>query len=167
MADLGADRYELYRVITDWDALHEGFRDRVEELEITRVEIDLAGNMTPGYSAKLLCDPPIKSFGRASLPRMLKATKMVLLLAINDERFKPVREQLAKRKRPSRSIVRRIPAKWLMTSQKATEMSRNRWSGISPQQRSKIMKKVRRGATAAARARRRKAELAAQQEVVV
>lgn len=162
MTDVGAERYELYRVITDMDALHEGFRDRVEELQATRLEIDAAGKLQPGYSAKLLCDPPIKSFGRESLPRMLKATGMALVLVIDDQRFAITKAQLSKRKRPNRAIVRRVIPKWLFKPEKAREMGKKRWQGVSDAERTRIMKKV---SKAALRARRRKARLAAQQEI--
>jgi hypothetical protein len=160
MTDVGTDRYELYRVITDMDALHEGFRDRVEELQATRLEIDAAGKLQPGYSAKLLCDPPIKSFGRESLPRMLKATGMALVLVIDDQRFAITKAQLAKRKRPNRAIVRRVIPKWLFKPEKAREMGKKRWLGVSDAERTRIMKRV---SKAALRARRRKARLQAQE----
>jgi hypothetical protein len=148
------DKYELYRVISDWDALHEGFRDRVEDLQITRVEIDAAGKLQPGYAAKLLCDPPMKSFGKESLPRMLKATGMALVLVIDDERFAPVKERLTKRRRPARSIVRTKRPAWLFTRELASKSSKKRWENVAPEVRKKMMRKL---AKASHRARRKAA----------
>jgi hypothetical protein len=136
-------KYELYRVVTDFDALHEGFRDRVEELQITRIETDAAGHLQPGYSAKLLCNPPIKSFGRSSLPGMLRATGMALVLVIDDERFAPVKERLSQRKRPVRAMVRRVKPKWLFSGQKAVKCGKKRWEGVPAEARTNQMKRVR------------------------
>lgn len=155
-----AGKYELYRVVTDFDALHEGFRDRVEELQITRLETDAAGQLQPGYSAKLLCNPPIRSFGKDSLPGMLKATGMALVLVIDDERFAPVKERLSLRKRPLRSMVRRVRPKWLFTSQKASRNGKKRWANVPEEKRKKIMKKL---AKAGWITRRRKARSAKMQ----
>lgn len=142
MTDLGADRYELYRVITDMDALHEGFRDRVEELQATREGLDEAGQLQSGYSGKLLCNPPMKSFGRQSLPGMLKATGMALILVIDDDRFALIKEQLGRRKRPMRSIVRIKRPKWLFNSKTSLKMQGLRNLKLSPQQRRRIAKKA-------------------------
>jgi hypothetical protein len=160
-APVRAMSYELYRVITDWDALHEGFRDRVEDLRITRLETDAAGQLQPGYSAKLLCDPPMRSFGQKSLEGMLKGTGMALVLVIDDERFAPIKEGLSQRKRPLRAMVRRARPKWLFTSQKGSKNGKKRWEGVPEEQRKKIMRKL---AKASHRARRRKAKALAQSE---
>jgi len=150
------DRYELYRVVTDMDALHEAFRDRAEDLQTTRLELDAAGELQPGYSAKLLCNPPMKSFGRQSLPGMLKATGMVLVLVVDDERFAPIKEQLGRRKRPMRSIVRMKRPRWLLTPQKASKISKNRWENVPPEIRKKMMKKLAKASWRARRAKQRK-----------
>jgi|SRR6202034_620589 len=96
---MNAPPYELYRVITDYEALQEGFIDRVEDLNVPRGEVDAAGGFTPGHASKLLCSPPIKLLGRESLGKMLKATGMALILAIDDQRFAPIKAQLVKRRR--------------------------------------------------------------------
>jgi len=91
------NRYELYRVVTDWAALHEAFADRVEDLQVSRLEIDEAGGLATGHTGKLLCDPPIKSIGRKSLPKLLKATGMALVLVVDDERFAPIKAKYLSR----------------------------------------------------------------------
>jgi hypothetical protein len=142
IARLIDDRYEIYRVVTDMDALHEGFRDRVEDLQVTQLSLDQAGGLQNGYAGKLLCNPPIKSFGKESLPRMLKATGMALVLVIDDERFAEIKEQLSRRTRPMRSIVRIKRPKWLFSSEKASRASRKRWQAIPVAKRKKMMRKV-------------------------
>lgn len=153
--DLIDNRYELYRVVTDLEGLHEAFRDRVEDLQITRLEFDAAGGLQPGYGSKLLCNPPMKSFGRESLPRSLKATGMALVLVIDDERFAPIKERLAQRKRPLRPIVRSKRPTWLFTRSRSLKMLEKRWAGVSPEKRKKLAKKMGKASGKARRARRR------------
>lgn len=154
--DLIDDRYEIYRVVTDMDALHEGFRDRVEDLQVTQLSLDQAGGLQNGYAGKLLCNPPIKSFGRESLPRMLKATGMALVLVIDDERFAEIKEQLGQRRRPHRPIARRLKPKWLFKPANARQMGKKRWEGVSDAKRSRLMKKISKAATRARKAKARK-----------
>lgn len=157
------DRYELYRVVTDFDGLTEAFRDRVEELQVTQLSLDAAGGLQPGYSGKLLCMPAMKSLGSKSLPQMLKATGMALVLVVDDLRFAEVKGQLAKRKRPMRAMVRRKLPTWLFRGEKASKMGKKCWEGISPEIRKKRMRKV---AKARWRGERRKAAMAAKAECV-
>lgn len=158
-------QYELYRVVTDWDALHEGFRDRVDDLRITRLEIDAAGKLQPGYSAKLLCDPPMRTFGRESLEKMLKATGMALVFVLDDARFAPVKERLTARKRPLRSMVRRVRPKWLFNSQKASKNGKKWWSSLTEAQRKRAIKKLGRARDRARSRRKRRAREAANVQV--
>jgi hypothetical protein len=109
----------------------------------------------------------MKSLGQDSLPKMLKVTGMSLVLVIDDERFAPIKEQLARRKRPYRAIARRIKPKWLFKPEKARQMGKKRWEGVSDAKRSRIMKKISRAATRARKAKARKsAQQAAKQECV-
>lgn len=136
------DQYEVYRIVTDYEALHEGFRDRVDDLEVTRQEIDAAGNLLPGYAGKLLCSPPIKNLGLVSLGKMLKATGMALVLVIDDERFAPVKAQMSKRQRPMRTNVSIKPPHWLISKETASKMRALGVLKLSPRQRKLIAKRA-------------------------
>ena len=93
---------EAYRIAEDYEALCEAFSDRVEDLQATRLGVDAAGRFAGGHASTLLCNPQIKRYGPTSLSRMLKATGMVIVLAIDNERFAQVRERLGRRQRPLR-----------------------------------------------------------------
>jgi hypothetical protein len=133
----------IYRVILDYEALHEMFRDRVEDLNTSRDSIDVAGKFTPGYAAKLLCNPPMRMLSRESLGKMLDATGMVLVAVVDDERFATVKSTLAVRKRrdklPNGSI--RQPA-WLITRKASQNMQFLRNKKLSPRQRRMIAKRA-------------------------
>jgi hypothetical protein len=158
MSDPLAGKYELYRIVTDYDALREGFADRIEDLNTPMSEIDTAAELTPGHVQKLLCKSDAdwaRSFTWKTLGPMLKGTGLALVLVVDDERFAPVKATLAKRRRKnSRAIARRIIPAWLFSRDKAREMGRKRWANITGAERSRMMKKVRK---AAWMARRRKA----------
>lgn len=83
---------EIYRVVTDMEALHEAFRDRVEDLNVSRIELDAAAGFTPGYASKLLCDPPMKFVGKETLAKMLKGTGLAIALVVDDGKL-PKAEQ--------------------------------------------------------------------------
>lgn len=152
------DKYELYRIVTDMDALHEAFRDRIDDLNATRTSVDDAGGFTPGYSAKILCHPPMKAIGRDSLPKILKATGMALVLVIDDKQFSVVKDKLIKRRRPIRAVARIKRVKGFFTTENAGKINKKRWAKISPELRSKIMRRV---INARWRAERRRSALAA------
>lgn len=157
--------YELYRVITDYEALQDGFLDRIDDLDTTLEQIDLAGDLAKGNAQKLLnkgnsvrgwdrTRRDKRILGWESLSKMLKGTGLALVLVVDDERFAPIKEQLGKRKRPRQQAnASSAPAPWLFCKDKAREMGKKRWSGMTPEKRKKMMRKAGR---ASGRARRRK-----------
>lgn len=166
-APVRAMDYELYRVITDYEALQDGFLDRIDDLETTQGGIP---GFADGAVQKLLTKSQGKAiarkrdhrhadakrtFGWKSLGKMLENTGLALVLVVDDERFAPIKEQLGKRKRPRQQAnASSAPAPWLFCKDKAREMGKKRWSGMTPEKRKKIMRKAGR---ASGRARRRKA----------
>jgi hypothetical protein len=133
----------IYRVILDYEALHEMFRDRVEDLNASRISIDEAGGFTPGYAGKLLCNPPMRMLSRESLGKMLDATGMVLVAVVDDERFQKVKSTLAPRKRRDKLTAvssRRIRGQ--ITTKNAHKMVALRIEALSEARRSAIAKKA-------------------------
>lgn len=159
------EKYELYRVITDYEALQDGFLDRLDDLDTTMSLPSFADgavqkllSKNPGKPSHRKRDCRIASarrtFGWESLGKMLEDTGLALVLVVDDERFAPLKEQLAKRKRPlMRSTVRTMRPKWLFNSEKASKARKKGWEDVPPETRKKIMRKV---AKARWRKRRRK-----------
>jgi len=150
------NRFEVFRVIDDPEMLVEAFRDRVEDLNTTRLGIDEAGGFTPGHASKLLCIPQIKGYGPESMFKMLKGTRLALMLVIDDERFGAAKPELIARQRPvpkpnakplSKAALRQIITGTFASHGKIGGLLRS--SLLSPSQRKKIAK-------AGARARWRK-----------
>ena len=165
MSDPLAGKYELYRIVTDYEGLKEAFNDRIEDLDTPMSEIDIAADLTPGHTQKLLCKSNAdwsRSFTWKTLGPMLKGTGLALILVVDDERFAPVKATLAKRRRKNvRAMPRRVRPAWLFTRDKAREMGKKRWDDVAYPVRKRMMQKL---AKAMHRARRRKARESAVQD---
>lgn len=59
-------------------------RSRVAEVNSTFENIDLLAGLTPRYTGKLLCDPPIKSMGVMSLFALLGALALRIRIEPDD-----------------------------------------------------------------------------------
>ena len=145
--------YELYRVILDYEALQDGFLDRIDELDTTMAAIP---KFADGVVQKLLTKNPGKaiarkrdhrsasarrSFGWESLGKMLEGTGLALVLVIDDERFAPLKERLAKRRRkPAMAGI--VRPTWLFTKDKAREMGKKRFSTMNPAQCKRFQRKA-------------------------
>jgi hypothetical protein len=137
--------YELYRVILDYEGLQDGFCDRIEDLNTTLEQIEIGAEFAKGNVQKLLTKSPgrlARTFGWESLGKMLKGTGLALVLVVDDERFAPLKEQLAKRIRPKPANARMTRPTWLFTKDKAREMGTKRWAGISPAKRRRLAKRA-------------------------
>lgn len=135
-------RFEIYRVVLDYEALHEGLVDRVEDLNVSRITIDEEGGFQPGYASKLLCNPPMKNLGPKTLGGMLKATGMALVLVVDDARFAATKAQMSKRKRTVPAIGGRQRPTWLFTKDKAREMGKKRFAAMTPAQRTRHQRRA-------------------------
>jgi hypothetical protein len=152
------DRFEVFRVIDDPEMLVEAFRDRVEDLNTTRLGIDEAGGFTAGHASKLLCIPQIKGYGPESMFKMLKGTRLALMLVIDDERFAKAKPELVKRQRPApkQANAGSVRPTWLFKRKKARQMGKKRMAGLTEAQRKKLARK---GGKASGKSRRLRSRL--------
>lgn len=139
--------FEPYRVILDYDALQDGFLDRIEDLNTTYEQVEAAGGIASGNVAKLLCKSDkrvVKALGPQSLAQMLKGTGLVLALIVDDERFAALKaEHMKPRARPQmRTIVRTLKPRWLFNSVRASKTRAKGWESVPPEKRKKLMRKV-------------------------
>ncbi len=161
-----ADRYEVYRVVLDYEAMFDGFHDRIEDLNTTLEQVEMAGGFAKGVAQKLLCRSKGRSsrtFGWESLGKMLKGTGLALVLVVDDERFAPLKEQLATRRRKPPAIAGSPRPTWLFTKRKARKMGKRRFSMMTEAQ---IKRHQRKAGKASGRARRLKARASALLAVV-
>jgi hypothetical protein len=71
-------------IFSDYDGLWSAVRERVDDLNLTRLELDYLSGAQSGYHSKLLCGARIKKFGRCSLGDTLGAIGCKLAL-VEDE----------------------------------------------------------------------------------
>jgi hypothetical protein len=157
--ELIAGKFEIYRVVLDYEAMEDAFLDRVEDLGVPFSEIDAAAGFTLGETQKLLSKSRerwARTFGKVSLGGMLKATGTALMLVIDDERFAKVKAKLAKRRRTVRPNGSNHRPAWLISKESSQYMQELRNKKLSPRQRRLIAKRAIR-----ARWRRARAEPAA------
>ncbi len=97
----------IFRIVTDLEALKDGFSDRIADLDVAMTEVDAATGMTRGNMQKLLSKSDAKwarEFGWKTLGDALKGTGLALVLVIDDARFAPIRDRMTKRERPARPL---------------------------------------------------------------
>jgi hypothetical protein len=70
------------RFINDYDALVQVLRDRSEQMEIARLELDRLTGLADGYAGKVLGPTKIKSIGTSLGP--LLQTLGLILIAVED-----------------------------------------------------------------------------------
>lgn len=153
------DRFCVYAVATDYDALHLALRDRAEELQTTREQIDAVSGLQSGYSGKLLAPVPIKSLGKVSLGPMLQTLGLALIVVRDDAAFAKIKDRLGKRERPSRppNAGSKRPT-WLFTKKTAREMGKNRFALMTDAERKRHQRKAGKASAAARRRKRRERE---------
>lgn len=147
-------------VVTDYDGLLAALRARAEELNVSRSTLDDVSGLQTGYAAKLLANPPMKSFGRVSLGPMLGALGVSLVLVEDPEQMARVATRMEERNtaqvRTGHANARPDLPRWLFNSRKARRAATKRWARMSPAQRKRAARK-------AARTRRRRARAKAAQ----
>jgi hypothetical protein len=127
------------------EELRCALRQRAEALGISRITLDEVSGMTPGYAAKVLAPQSMKQIGKVSLPLLLGALGVKLILAEDPVALERVRSRLT----PRQSSQLRMSACLWGRSGKQYEVSR-RWikkvaakggrvraQALTPKQRSK------------------------------
>ena len=90
-------------VIRDYDGLHQAVKARVEELGVTRMNLDAYAKLQPGYSGKLFATIPAKRLGQ-SLGPVVQTLGLELWVMVAVERPRIIESVVeGRKKRPVRS----------------------------------------------------------------
>jgi hypothetical protein len=81
------------RMISDYNEFIAAVRERVDEIDISRLELDYQAGLTPGHSGKLLGRSLTKGFGKLSLGPVLGAIGCKLLLVEDTEQTARIRKR--------------------------------------------------------------------------
>lgn len=155
----------VYGVANDYDGMIELVRYRLHELQTTNLEVDAVSGLHSGYTSKTTAPIPIKSMGKVSMGPLLQTLGLALIVVRDDEAFAKIEHRLAKRVRPHQPANGgSIRPKWLFKRKKAIEMGKRRFSLMTATELSRHQRKA---GKASALARRRRAQIAAAQEIAV
>jgi hypothetical protein len=125
----------------DYNQLLEAIRARRDALGITHHTIDAVSGVADGYASKLLCDPPLKHLGAASLGCILGALGLQLVVTEDPDGFRRVKPMLTRRKRPRRMLtIAGIP--WLISNLTARNMNKLRQQKLSAARRKQLAKRA-------------------------
>lgn len=86
--------------VRSYEELHAAMRARAAELEVTRETIDAVSGLQSGYAGKVLAPKPMKRLGPTTLPLMLGALGLALVVVEDEIALAKVAPQLTKRRRP-------------------------------------------------------------------
>ena len=87
-------------LISDYTGLVEAIRQRVDEMGLTRMELDHQAGLQSGYSGKLLSRKQLRSFGKASLGPTLGAIGCRLILVEDPAQADLIKARMTPRQRP-------------------------------------------------------------------
>jgi hypothetical protein len=87
----------IERVIRNYNDLHRAFRDRVQELRISRELLDEIGGFPRGYAGKLLGAAQTRRIGSRTLGPLCSATGSMLLLVEDSEQIARLNGRLVPR----------------------------------------------------------------------
>ena len=68
------------RYVSDYSALIDALRERSDQMELARVELDRISGLADGHSGKLLSKTPSKSLGLRSVGPVLETLGLILLV---------------------------------------------------------------------------------------
>jgi hypothetical protein len=91
------------------DDIVAALRARKEALDISNETVDGIAQWADGYAGKLLCPEPMKGLGRLSLPSLLEALGVALVLVEDSAAAVRVRDKWVPRKRPQRKLPPEAP----------------------------------------------------------
>ena len=86
--------------VRSYEELHAVMRARADELAVTRETIDAVAGLQPGYAGKVLAPKPIKRLGPVTLPLMLGALGLALVVVEDESALVKVKPRLVKRSLP-------------------------------------------------------------------
>jgi hypothetical protein len=105
------------RHVNDYSALVEAVRDRTEQMEMSRMELDSVAGLTLGHSDKILRPRPEKKFGIMSLGVILDTLGLVMVLIEDPAK----RDKTLARRTPFEAGNRRIGNKSYLGKQPQLE----------------------------------------------
>lgn len=80
-------------IVRNGSELQRALRDRAEELQLSRSELDRLSGLLDGYSSKLLCDPPMKQITADTLFPLAGAMRVAVVLVEDPQAAEHLKNQ--------------------------------------------------------------------------
>ena len=90
--------------VTTYSDLHMLLRARANDLQLSREELDSISGLQPGYTAKLLSPRPMKRLGVTSMPLLLSALGVKLVLMVDDEKTAALQSRITMHPRKASAV---------------------------------------------------------------
>jgi hypothetical protein len=90
----------VLKIISTYDDLVEAVRERCDEMQMTRAELDHQAGLADGHAGKLLCPAHLKRFGIRSLGFVLGGIGCRLALIEDPAQAAKIRARMKPRERP-------------------------------------------------------------------
>jgi hypothetical protein len=134
----------ILAVARSLDDVREAVRLRCAQLGITRNELDERAGLTEGHAGKLLSLRGVKHLGRVSLGRVMAATDLVLIVAVDGEPVEQIEQAIADRHIASISQANNKAPHWRSGkgSTWGRRMAARRALKLTAEQRSEIARKA-------------------------
>jgi hypothetical protein len=100
----------VLKIISTYDDLVEGVRERCDEMSMTRAELDHQAGLADGHAGKLLCPAHLKRFGIRSLGFVLGGIGCKLALIDDPDQAAKIRARMKPRERPIKARALPSPA---------------------------------------------------------
>jgi hypothetical protein len=139
-------------IARSYEELHSLLRERVAELDVSRLTLDDAAGLTEGHSSKLLSPRPIKILGKVSLGSVLGALGCALVVIEDVEALARISPKLVKRQVRRRTMLAYKWGRGLGTTRRqvserfvrkiARDGGNARARNLTPAQRSRIARQA-------------------------
>jgi hypothetical protein len=129
--------------IRDYAELHDALRARVDQLSVSRSELDSLSGLQGGYCGKLLAPVPIKRLGMQSLGPLLTVLGVKLIMVEDSDALRRIGPRLKKRNDASvRYASGRARKKRKLGPEWGKLMAARRVLSQSPSERSQIARRA-------------------------
>jgi hypothetical protein len=147
------DQQEL-GVVGSYADLHRLLRSRADDLNLSRLEIDRLANLAPGHAAKLLSPRPLRRLGNETMPFLLSALGVRLVLQVDPDALERIK-RIAKPREPGRARLNGVTS---LVFHRRHYQRMGRLGGakrrfLSPEERTRLARKA---GLASAEARRKR-----------
>jgi hypothetical protein len=136
-----ADEAQIIGEARDYDELVAVIRRRKDALQLSDAVVDELGGLAVGHTSKLLGSVPVKTLARVSLPALLGALAIKIVIMVDDEQAARIRRRWQRKAtvmdHPPVMTLRQ--ARPIIRERDARKAAMARWKGKTPEERAAVV----------------------------